>query len=288
MKELNTYHEHPETPRFPDSLRVNPFTVPENYFREASSVLMSTLAIEKTKSTNPFSVPDRYFETLSQQLKAQAMLPQPSRENGMEVPDDYFSELTSDIRMRLSEARLKETVHDTGFTVPQHYFQQAEEQLARQISLERRSTSLSHDAFIVQPGYFDQLSSQILGRVREESNASAQTQEAPETVRPIGTAYWRMPRIFAAASIAAILFIGAFFGLNRQMPGRETDSMAAMPPNISLEHIPDDEIVHYLAMDNGGLDYLVEYITTDAATGEPSITEVADQDLEEYIKLMLE
>lgn len=285
MKELNTYHEHSEDPKFPDSLRVNPFTVPENYFRETQSVLISTLRLDSTKSSNPFSIPDNYFEILNQQIKVQTALPLSTETNGMEVPDRYFEELSSRISAQLTEAKWKEIVPETGFTIPQGYFEQAEEQLTGQINMEMLGASLKQNAFDVESNYFDELPSRILGKIKGENNAVVQPKTL-DNVRKMGRTTQRWTRILAAASVIAILSLGVFFGLNQNAP---TAQPVAVSQEVSLEDIPDEELANYLAMNNDGLDYLVEYITLDdTERDELSVTDFPDQDLEEYIKLMLE
>lgn len=285
MKELNTYHEHSEDPKLPDSLRANPFTVPENYFRDTQSVLISTLWLDKTKSSNPFSIPDNYFETLTQQIKAQTTLPQSTESNGMEVPGHYFEELSSRISTQITEATWRESVQETGFTVPQGYFEQATEQITGQAKMENRRSVLNESPFEITSGYFEGLPSRILDRIKAEEDAVI-APETSENIRPIGRSIPRWTRILAAASIIAILSLGIFFGLNQNTP---TLQSAFSSGEVSLESIPDEEIATYLAMNNDGLDYLVEYITTDGIEKDVlSATDFADQDLEEYIKLMLE
>lgn len=286
MKELNTYHEHSEDPKLPDSLRANPFTVPKNYFSDAQSVLRSTLRLDQIKSSNPFATPDGYFNILQEQIKAQAMLPPSTESSGMEVPDHYFEELSSRISAQLTEATWRESVQETGFIVPEGYFEQATEQLTDQAKMESYRTALNKDAFEVTPGYFDGLPSRILDRIKAEENVVA-LPETSDNIRPIGRGISRRIRILAAAaSITVILSLGIFWSLTQNPP---TVQSASASEEIFLQDLSDEEIATYLAMNNDGLDYLVEYITVDAIErDELSTTNFADQDLEEYIKLMLE
>lgn len=46
MKENNTYHEGMEANNLPDSLRVNPFDVPEGYFKDLHESLISQVKLE--------------------------------------------------------------------------------------------------------------------------------------------------------------------------------------------------------------------------------------------------
>ncbi|MBP3942589.1 hypothetical protein J5U18_03250 [Sphingobacteriaceae bacterium WQ 2009] len=101
MKENNTFNEQMNPNGLPESLRVNPFDVPEGY-----------------------------FNTAERQIRAQVALPKPlkaSEESAL--PADYFAKLEESIFTKIAEQDLRNQVASTGHTVPDTYFESLSERI---------------------------------------------------------------------------------------------------------------------------------------------------------------
>lgn len=293
MTELNTYHEHSEEPKLPNSLRVNPFAVPEDYFPQAISLLQSFAHIDVSPDTKkgPFIVPEGYFETANAQLKSQLFtIPfSGNREQGMSIPAGYFEDLSDRIRTRVAVEELKDVVQEDGFSVPSGYFEESAGQLRSQVRF-----GIHKDGFDVEPAYFEKLSARIYHRIDEIDKADNNVISFPKPEdkkpnRKNGSYTGRWNRMLAAASVAVILSFGVYFGLNSNMT--DNQPMIASANEVSLEDISDEELMSYLAMDHDhdDLTYFVEYIyEEDSDIYQDAVDYIDDGDLEEYIKLMLE
>jgi len=72
---------------------------------------------------NPFTVPENYFETLPEEVESRIVLETLSIQPNWEVPQGYFDNLGADIETRIAVDRLKSLVSNDGFAVPVNYFE---------------------------------------------------------------------------------------------------------------------------------------------------------------------
>lgn len=286
MKENNTYHEHMEGPKFPKSLCVNSFSVPENYFKESARHIMAQVYIEAQASgtEESFVVPQGYFDQLQNSILAQTRIDTLSSENTeFAVPDHYFGQLSETIKNKIAEENLKAVAKDPGFAAPEGYFEQAVIQLQRTLALDPVVGSTS-GGFTVKEDYFDQLTANITERISTDSVVDHASVAKETPVRRIGVNRWI--KYASAACVAVILSLGVYFGLNSDTIPTTTDLYAF--DEVTFGNISDDELMDYLAMNGDSYDlfYFAEYM--DGWELEDGISiDVEDEDLEDYINYML-
>ena len=310
MKENNTYYDFTGDFNPSNSLRANPFTVPESYFEELPKHIISNIKLEMQgfKDYKGFVVPEGYFETLasqsislpkldlfnkkedyatpegyfenlSDQLLSQIKLDKFKSEEST-VPTGYFESLADRIIGRIEEVNLPEELEgkDTGFTVPDLYFEQTEDQIFAGIAVERLKEEVKEDGYSVPSGYFDTLSDNILAKVAEPKIIRMPTEQRNYTpTRKIGKLAWFSS--VAAACVALVIGVSIYNG-DQQV--NNTDQSAA------LQEIPKDEILGYLSSvsDASDITEFAEYIYEPEKSD--NIAEgIEDTDLEEYLNYTL-
>src|SRR5690606_25708069 len=70
---------------------------------------------------NPFTVPDLYFERLNR-ITLQRCQHVEATEAALTVPTEYFVQLQERILSKVAEEKLRKKISEPGFTVPEHYF----------------------------------------------------------------------------------------------------------------------------------------------------------------------
>ena len=110
--------------------KVNPYTVPMNYFERLDDVISRNVmatSLEAIPKENPFEVPANYFETLPKMIEkriAGMQLEGIPKENPFEVPAGYFERLDSQIIDKVIASRNKKgfdwigSVSYTHLTLP--------------------------------------------------------------------------------------------------------------------------------------------------------------------------
>lgn len=104
MKENNTYHEGMDGLNLPESWRVNPFIVPDNYFDTFSSNLFSTIRFREHVDSKDagFSVPEQYFLDLSANITSHIKLETLAKKTeAWTIPSRYFDELPKQIQSNI-------------------------------------------------------------------------------------------------------------------------------------------------------------------------------------------
>lgn len=97
-----------EAPQLAKLKRVNPFTVPNQYFEELEERINQSIFISKLEKTENagFNVPSNYFETLENQINSRIVLEQFKNETqGFSVPDGYFEKLQQNIVAKTTETK---------------------------------------------------------------------------------------------------------------------------------------------------------------------------------------
>jgi len=285
MKEYNTYYENLGDNQLPNSLRVNPFIVPENYFEKLAerslfltkidqisdsgrigfntpkgffenqeSQLLSQIKIDHYKNVDHFSVPEGYFDQMNEQILSQVNIEGRMVANEDEVPAGYFDSLTSRILNRIEEEELTLEIAEPGFTVPEGYFKTAEDNIMTSVYAEDLKSKVEKDGFEVPSGYFEQMSNAILDKVQDKKVIQLPSRDESKSSdsKKKGKIYVWLTSA-AAACIAAVISVSVY----------NTDANNPMSmEKISLNDIPEQEIINYLSSysDASDLEYYAEYI----------------------------
>ena len=285
MKENNTYCENSGENQLPNSLRVNPFIVPENYFEklavrslffakldrisDTGKIGLSTpegffeqqenhvlgqIKIDQIQDAPNFAVPDQYFDQLSDQILAQVRIEGIKEMEEEQVPNGYFDNLTARILNRIEEEELTLEIAGPGFNVPEGYFEQANDQIMASIYTEALKAQVPTDGLEVPTGYFDQLSDAILDKVQDKKVISMPSRDESKSSdsRKKGKVYAWLTTA-AAACVAAVIGVALYNADNNQ-------PMQAQ--KLALNEIPEEEIINYLSnySDASDLEYYAEYI----------------------------
>ncbi|SEG04825.1 hypothetical protein SAMN05421877_104217 [Sphingobacterium lactis] len=312
MKENNTYHENLEGNNLPNSLRVNPFIVPKNYFEELAdrtlflarldqlstagkvsgfsvpedffknqaSQLISQIKIDQIDAA-AFTVPANYFDQLGEQVLGQVKID--GLQDEADVPAGYFEQLSSRIMDRIQEEEevaFSLELQDTGFTVPEGYFDAAEEEILANVAVEELQGLVKSDGFTVPNSYFDQLSNNILEQVQDKKVISLPSREERKEKTPA-----KRGKVYAWFTTAAAACVAAVIGLS-VYNGAENKPMEVEP--VALNDIPEEEIINYLSSysDASDLEYIAEYIYQPEETKGVG-TGIDEDVLEDYLNYTL-
>lgn len=271
MKETNTYHEGMEDLNLPQSLRVNPFSVPADYFEGLAAKTNAHALFDKINQDKPsFSVPTNYFDNLSQTLLAQVSLVSkviPLENAGMNVPQNYFEQLSASIT---SQTKLDDLHAENTHTVPDNYFETLGQQIQHRIEEEKLRERIAVTGFTTPEGYFESLTKSI----------NAEIQQPEKIIKLPQRAFQRWIQYVAAACVTMLLGIGSYYAINtaEQKPA-ELEQLAA---------VSDEEILNYLAysMDCNDLMYVMEAIYQ-PKDEEEVVKHVDKDDIKDYLKYML-
>ncbi len=95
--------------------------------------------LARLPKVNPFTVPEQYFDTLSERINAAIFiddLKSKAAIHDQDVPSGYFEQLEADITTRISLEALNLPKQD-GFAVPEDYFDQVSNNVLKKISQEQ-------------------------------------------------------------------------------------------------------------------------------------------------------
>jgi len=318
MKENGTYHDGLEPTNLPASLRKNPFGVPENYFNDLESKIITQVKLIECKDESIFEVPEGYFDNLSDAIMckiAEENLKNQVSTDGFEIPSQYTFELTSTIFNRIAEDRLKETIVSDGFAIPSDYNQSLENSIFARIAEQKLKETNSTDGFTIAAGYEETLESAILARIAEEElkesivepgfglpqhyfetlsdriiNAVQEPEKSNTPIHQIGRPKKWYARYAVAASFAAMLSIGGYWGYQyQQQNATPVETVAEEQLSQHLSEIPKQEIINYLAASASGDDmiYMSQYTdeTNLPTTGFGS--NISKQEIEDYLNYTL-
>jgi len=318
MKENGTYHDGLESTNLPASLRENPFGVPENYFSDLESKIITQVKLVACKDESIFEVPEGYFDNLSDAILckiAEDKLKEKVTTDGFEIPVQYASELSSNIFNRISEDKLKETIVSDGFILPTDYNQTLENSIFARIAEQELKAAIPTDGFtvpvgyeealestifahitaeqlketIVEPGfdipqhYFETLSDRIIDTVQEHEKDNTPIYQISRRKK------WYV-RYAVAASFAAMLSIGGYWGYQyQQQDATLGEGVAEEQLSQHLSEIPKQEIINYLAASASGDDmiYMSQY-TDEANLPTKGVgSNISKQEIEDYLNYTL-
>jgi hypothetical protein len=100
-----------EAPTLAAMGRINPFSVPSDYFESLSNNLTSRALIESARFENEqeFSIPKGYFEQLEKQINEKIIIDNINEiapYSGFSIPNDYFVNLGQSIERKIEQQRV--------------------------------------------------------------------------------------------------------------------------------------------------------------------------------------
>lgn len=271
MKETNTYHEGMDDLNLPESLRVNPFSIPSDYFEGLTANIKAHVrfdAIDHDKAS--FSVPSNYFDNLSETIHAQVNIAvrfDQEENTSMAVPANYFEQLTASIQ---SQAKLASLQDNEPLTVPSNYFETLSAQVQHRIQEEKLKDKVVLTGFTTEEGYFDSLSTSITARIKQPEKVINFPQPR----------FQKWIQYAAAACVTTFLGVGSYYAVNSQ------DQQPVQQEQLAS--VSDAEILNYLAysMDSNDLMYVMESIYQ-PNDEEEVVKHVDEDDIKDYLKYML-
>src|SRR5690606_13579337 len=278
MKENNTYHEGMDGLNVPESCRLNPFVVPENYFDGLSSSIHAQVGLEKNVGVerHGFTVPEDYFDLLNTRITAQIRLEsQLSKAEPWEVPAGYFAALTSNIQQQTRLERILPSGQELP-SPPVDYFDHLPDRIQARIFEEKLKSNIPAAGFAVPDQYFDGLTSSIISKTSPEHEKPKE----PVVIRSLRIDQWI--RYAAAACVATVLGTASYNAVLNQEEQNE-DNIEA-----HLASIPEQEIINYLASSNDSDDilYITEYVYQPEES-EGVGSHIKEDDIEDYLNYML-
>jgi len=290
MKENGTYHDGLEPTNLPASLRENPFGLPENYFSDLESKIITQVKLVECKEESVFEVPEGYFDSLSDAIMCKVaednledQLKETIASDGFIMPSAYNQTLEDSIFARLAEEKLKETVPTDGFTAPVGYEEIVESTIFARIAEEKLKETVVTAGFDVPQHYFETLSDSIIDRVQilEKDNTP---------IRQIGQPKKWYARYAIAASFAAMLSIGGYWGYQYQQQNTTpVEAVAEEQLSQHLSEIPKQEIINYLAESASGDDmiYMAQYTDEANLPTKGFGSNISKQEIEDYLNYTL-
>lgn len=276
MKENNTYHEGMEGTNLPESLRVNPFSVPTDYFETLTSTITAQIGLEGKvpPEAQAFSVPDAYFGQLTKRITAQVALAKPDEEaQSWSTPKGYFETLQDNIQSRI---KVEATVQkQESFVAPAGYFESLSERIQSKVFEDNLRSTIAVDGFSAPALYFEKLSANITAKVKA---TSAETVVEDKPVRRMYAQRWI--QYVAAACVATVIGTASY---NAVIEHDEVDVT-----ETHLASIEEEEIVNYLTSSKGNDDllYIMEYIYQPAES-EGVCSKIKEDDIEDYLNYTL-
>ncbi|WP_293956670.1 MULTISPECIES: hypothetical protein [unclassified Sphingobacterium] len=317
MKENGTYHDGLEPNNLPASLRKNPFGLPENYFNDLESKIITQVKLVESKDT-VFEVPEGYFDNLSETIMckiAENNLKSLVIKDGFEIPENYSSELSVSILSQISEDALKEKVSSDGFAIPYDYNRILENSIFSRIAERELKDAVLTDGFVAPVDYEKTLESTILSRIAEEKlretvgttnfdvpphyfenlsdriiNAVQEVEKDVTPIHRIGKPKKWYARYAVAASFAAMLSIGGYWGY-QYLPQDAVAGDGITEEQLSqhLSEIPKQEIINYLAASASGDDmiYMSQYTDEANLPTKGFGSNLSKQEIEDYLNYTL-
>lgn len=179
-------------------------------------------------------------------------------DNPFTVPTGYFEGLEERI---LFHSRLNVSEND-GFQVPKNYFDQLEQNILARVSEVQLKEKVGADGFVVPEGYFESLTERVMVQVSP--------QKKRQTV---------IRKLFRSSNLryvaAACILIASMFMVKDDL----------FQSQLSLEDIPDQELIQYLQVYGGTQDGFVLREYASEVGGFPDFgDDLSDADIEWYLE----
>jgi hypothetical protein len=202
----------------------NLFTVPDDYFNNLHSDILSHVFIQSLPSINPYTIPEAYFnhfpEIMLDKLSVSSF--DTDKKDSFSVPEGYFDNLAHTILKKI-----KEPVFES--------VQQELSQLSPFLSEIPKVNTYS-----IPQNYFDALNPLITkGNTKKEAK-----------VISIGSKRRKWFSYVAAASFTAAAFTGGYLYFNSKSANNNIPALANVDVQKQLSVLSDDEINNYLKDNN--------------------------------------
>lgn len=292
MNKKDTHNEPARENTFSDSMRVNPFSIPDNFFNVQEKSIIAQLSIEKVEqptASASYTVPKGYFDVQEKQILTkifESKLKDQTPTIAYEVPDGYFDSLVESIQSRIFEQDLKAAIPKDGFNIPSAYFEDQSYTIQAKITADKLKSKVAKEGFVVPENYFDTLSAAVLNSIGTNDGDN----EEATIVQMSNRRTW-----FSYASAAAVVFIigiGSYFALQQQTDTSSNVALSAdmgSNPKVDLGDISNDEIVDYLAQVSEGeeLFHLTRMLEQETSSQDQINRTIDDEDIKEYLNYML-
>lgn len=292
MKRKNPHSEPIKGNILSDSLRVTPFSTPENFFITQQGSIEAQLAIEKYNlraDSTAYTVPDFYFNQLEEQVLlkiSESKLKDQVAMIDYQVPEGYFETLEHSIQSRIIEDKLKDSVSETGFNTPTDYFSDQKDNLQLKIAEHTLKSKVAEEGFAIPQDYFASLTDTIKKAARHVDKDKPQ--EA--TIIPFSERKNWLNYVSAAA-VVFIIGIGSYFAVQKEStsPTATESSLQAMNTPVNLRDVSNEEILDYLAQVSEGEDLiqLTKFIDEETSSQNKIDKRIDDEDIKEYLNYML-
>lgn len=318
MKEKDTYKdENIREDNLPKTLRVTPFSIPENFFGDQQVSILSQINIQvsdaiehvvpewyfesledrilskissenlKNQVSEPgFIAPDTYFETLENSIFAkisEGKLQDKVAEAGYTIPTDFFSNQENEITIRIAESNLKVNAKDTGYSVPEQYFENAYEDIIVETITMQWKKNIIGDGFNVPDHYFDALTADI----NRATIAYEDNKHTPRVIPLPKSKDWL--NYISAAAVLLIISIGSYFALQEKNVNQAVNIAKTNTTKVDLHDVSDDEILNYLAQvsEDEELIHLTKFVDKEEIDHKHIDKTIDDEDIKEYLNYML-
>ena len=318
MTDKNTYNDDLVGCNLPDSLRVNPFVVPQNFFKQQQEAIFNQVCVDlifTLASANQATVPEGYFENLTSNIQARIAeenLKEKVKESGYVIPDHYFDELEHEIQSRISEehinelvptktfdipagyfddlsssitakiaeVNLKDKASTDGFVIPTEYFSSMEQNIATAIFIDQLSEKIKDTGFSTPAGYFSDFESRVLNKMKQNEDVDS----TPVIQIPRRTNWIRY-----AAAILLFAGIGSYALINHNESTSNSTELFANAESENLDNVSDEEILNYLAQvsDDTELIQLTQFADEQFNEAINLDSQVENEDIEEYLNYLL-
>jgi hypothetical protein len=325
MKENNTYNEELGGKNLPDSLRVNPFAIPNNFFAEQENQILHQIMLESLRDFNEnnesnatgATLPEGYFDTLENNIFAKIAeqdLKEKMSDSDFTVPDQYFEQFGQAIEGRIAEDNLKSFSPTLEYQVPEDYFAKAEEGIFAKIAAQDLRDKIGENSgFTIPTEYFAQATAEIEDRILIEkwstqfgkdhfsvptsyfdqlsdrilAKTVGENQEKGQVITLPTRTVWKK---YAAAAVAVLVASGAYFGLQNTNSNTQVQQQLASS-DVNLKNISDEELLSYLAQVSEGEDLIqLAKFASDVVIDDKNTqldSNIDDDEIEDYLNYML-
>ncbi|ERJ60786.1 hypothetical protein [Sphingobacterium paucimobilis] len=290
MRERDIYNEPMEDNNLPDSLRVTPFSTPNDFFIKQKESILTEISVFQSRTlpaSDGYSLPKDYFEQLEESIlikKSEIRIKEQATFSA-DVPQGYFENLEHSILAQISEIKLKETIIDDGFAIPTDYFSSLEKDIATKRSEEALKSKVPSDGYSIPTDYFNALSDKI------NSTSSLYRNDNGTKAKTIAINKGRnWINYISAAALLFLIGFGSYFTLKQASLSNSIPRLQTNSTQINLGEVSDEEILEYLAQVSEGeeLMHLTKFIEQEDTANQNHIDNtIADEDIKEYLNYML-
>lgn len=291
MNEKNTYFDDLGSNNLPESIRINPFVVPSDFFSQQEEEILNQIKLQeqvKPELNLETSIPSNYFAELENSIIAKISeqnLKEMVPTDGFTTPENYFDSFEVNIKNSILIDELKTQISDTGFVTPDNYFSTLEDSINNKISENELKSLIQQDGFTVPSNYFVALEQSVLDKVEDNNRIE-------DNITPIITLTKRKTNWakYSAAAVLLLIGIGSYFGLTDSSLLSNQGTNNFVTGSTNFEKVSDEELVHYLAQvsdDANDLLYLAEMVKEENDKPLQLKQEVDEDDIKEYLNYML-